>query len=154
MQNEKSDIEKLLAEGHTVQIKPQGYSMYPMFIPGRDEAVISPVSPGEARRGDVVLYRRESGILVLHRVWKRKPDGLYMVGDNQTEIEGPLKETQIKGILRAFVRKGRYTEATHPVYRAASRIWLFLRPMRHPVMAAGAAAKKAACNLAGRIKRK
>ena len=39
----KYDIEQLLATGHPIRIKPQGYSMYPLFIPGRDEAVIEPV---------------------------------------------------------------------------------------------------------------
>lgn len=134
MQNKKADIEKLLKEGNTIQLKPRGYSMYPLFIPGRDEAVIAPADPAKLKRGDVVLYRRETGILVLHRICRRKKEGFYMVGDNQTEIEGPLKETQIKGILVAFVRNGRYTEVTHPFYRITSRIWLFLRPWRHPIM--------------------
>ena len=38
----KISPEELLAEGRTIQIKPQGYSMYPLFIPGRDSAVIAP----------------------------------------------------------------------------------------------------------------
>ena len=33
-------IEQLLADGQTIKIKPQGYSMYPLFVPGRDEACI------------------------------------------------------------------------------------------------------------------
>lgn len=68
---QKADIEKLLAEGNTIQLHPQGYSMYPMFCPGRDEAIISPVQDAsELKRGDVVLYRRDGGILVLHRIYK------------------------------------------------------------------------------------
>ena len=43
------DIEQLLAEGKTIRIKPQGYSMYPLFVPGRDEASIehTDFSPGK-----------------------------------------------------------------------------------------------------------
>lgn len=143
MQKDKVDIEELLNQGTVIQIHPEGYSMYPMFIPGRDEAVIQKAVLAELKRGDVVLYRRKSGMLVLHRIWKRKQDGFYMVGDNQTEIEGPLEESQIKGILRAFIRKGRRIEVTQPIYRAASRLWLFLRPFRHPIMKAAAIGKKA-----------
>ena len=29
-----------LLENHTIQVQPQGYSMYPLFVPGRDSAVI------------------------------------------------------------------------------------------------------------------
>ena len=36
MAEEQIDIEQLLRDGYTIQIKPQGYSMYPMFVPDRD----------------------------------------------------------------------------------------------------------------------
>lgn len=128
---QKSDIEKLLIEGNTVQLHPQGYSMYPMFMPGRDEAIIAPVGDSsKLKRGDVVLYRRDSGILVLHRICKVNKNGFYLVGDNQTEVEGPLRTEQIKGILRAFIRKGKEISANNRMYRLASRAWLFLRPVR------------------------
>ena len=127
------DIEQLLAEGVTVQIRPNGYSMYPMFLPGRDEALIAPAEPDKLKRGDVALYRRDGSILVLHRIWKRKQDGFYFVGDNQAEVEGPLRPDQVKGILTAFIRKGRKISVHNPIYRLAAGIWLFLRPVRNPV---------------------
>ena len=84
------DIEQLLKNGSAVKLKPQGYSMYPLFLPGRDEAVIEHCVPSELHRGDVILYRRVQGILVLHRICRITRDGFYLVGDNQTEVEGPL----------------------------------------------------------------
>ena len=145
MTDRKADVEKLLAKGKTIQIKPQGYSMYPMFVPERDQAVIAPVRVDKLKRGDVVLYRRTSGTLVLHRILKRGPEGFYMVGDNQDEVEGPLSETQIMGRLIRFVRKGRTYSVTNPVYQAAAGIWLFLRPVRMPIMRVCAFFKKIVC---------
>lgn len=142
MSQEKIEIETLLTEGHTVQIKPQGYSMYPMFIPGRDEAVIERAEPEKLRRGDVVLYRRESGILVLHRIFRIKNGGFYMVGDNQSEVEGPLKACQIKGKLIGFIRNGRHISADNPIYIFASRVWLLARPLRPAVSGSVAAVKR------------
>ncbi len=55
------DIEQLLKNGSAVKLKPQGYSMYPLFLPGRDEAVIEHCVPSELHRGDVILYRRVQG---------------------------------------------------------------------------------------------
>lgn len=130
MDQEKVDIERLLEQGQQVQIHPQGYSMYPMFIPGRDEAILQKADPAKLKKGDVVLYRRESGILVLHRICKKKKNAFYMVGDNQHEVEGPLKEEQMKGILIGFIRNGKYRSAKNPIYLLASRFWLFLRPLR------------------------
>ena len=95
MQTEaKISPEELLAEGRTIQIKPQGYSMYPLFVPGRDSAVIAPpekrgrdsavIAPPEKngrqganlryRRGDVVLYRGEGQKLILHRICRLKKE--------------------------------------------------------------------------------
>lgn len=46
------DIEQLLKNGSAVKLKPQGYSMYPLFLPGRDEAVIEHCVPSELHRGE------------------------------------------------------------------------------------------------------
>lgn len=126
----KIDIEKLLAQGNSVQFKPQGYSMYPLFVPGRDEAVVAPVNPERLKRGDVVLYRRDGDILVLHRIWKRKGEEFYLVGDNQKEIEGPLRPDQMKGILVQIIRKGRSFSTKNVLYRFFAALWLLLRPLR------------------------
>ena len=140
------DIEKLLQEGNNICIKPQGYSMYPVFVPGRDEAIIEPMAGKKLRRGDVVLYRRDKdveygGILVIHRIWKVKKDGVYLVGDNQKEIEGPLRFDQIKGMMVGMNRKGTYISVKNPVYRILTGGWLWLRPVR-PVISKTVAAVK------------
>ena len=84
----------------------------------------------KAKRGDVLLYRRQEGILVLHRVYRRTKDGLYMVGDNQTEIEGPLALSQVRGKMIAVRRNGKSFSTGNPLYVIFSRIWLILRPFR------------------------
>lgn len=126
----KYEIEQLLEAGKAVQIYPKGYSMYPMFVPGRDAAVIKKAQISRLRRADVVLYRRKEGILVLHRIAKRKGNDFYMVGDNQVNLEGPLEAEQIKGILLSFVRNGRTISVRNPIYRGCASLWLMLRPLR------------------------
>ena len=139
----KYDIEELLGQGRTVQIEPQGYSMYPLFVPGRDKAVVAPIGDmKKLRRGDVVLYRRDESILVLHRIWKRRTEGFYLVGDNQREIEGPLRPDQMKGILVEIVQKGRRFSVKNPVYWVLFRIWLILRPFRPVISKAVAKGKR------------
>ena len=123
------DIEQLLASGTTIKIKPQGYSMYPLFVPGRDEACIEHTDFSSLKRGDVILYRRDKSILVLHRIWKITNNSLYMVGDNQTEIEGPLRADQVRGKLTAFVHNGKFVNVKNPIYRFTSTLWLFLRSL-------------------------
>ena len=124
------DIEALLSGGQSIQLYPQGYSMYPLLVPGRDEVILSPLPERVLRRGDVALYRRDTGILVLHRIWRCKEDGYYMVGDNQTEIEGPLALSQVRGKMIAVIRNGKSFSTGNPLYVIFSRIWLILRPFR------------------------
>ena len=126
----KYDLEQLLKDGYSIRIHPQGYSMYPLFIPKRDEAVIEPVDVNTLRRNDVVPYRRDSGILVLHRILKTNLEGIRLVGDNQTEIEGPLRADQIKGRLCPVIRNGHEISVRSVPYRFLTSLWLFLRPLR------------------------
>lgn len=142
MGRNKADIERLLEQGQPVRIKPQGYSMYPMFVPGRDEAVLEKADCERLRKGDVVLYRRDGSILVLHRICRIRKGMFYMVGDNQKEVEGPLRADQIRGVLTGFVRKGRLISVKNPVYLMASGLWLFLRPVRPAFTRPAAAVKR------------
>lgn len=128
--SDKIDLEQLLWEGTIIRIKPQGYSMYPLFIPGRDEALIRQADSTDCHRNDVVLYRRDQGILVLHRICRITSDGFYMVGDNQYDVEGPLRQEQIIGKLIAVNRNNREFSVKNPLYQFVSSLWLFLLPVR------------------------
>ncbi|MBP7174684.1 MAG: S24/S26 family peptidase [Thermoclostridium sp.] len=142
MYERKTDILKLLEQGEVIQIQPKGYSMYPMLIPERDSVIIKRVEPETLKRGDVVLFRRDEGILVLHRIWKVKPEGVFLVGDNQEAIEGPIRKEQIKGLLVAFIRKGRKISVKNPFYRLYRIAWLIPPTLRFRI-----------CKLGGRLLR-
>lgn len=144
MQNgiQGQDIEEILASGRAVQIKPQGYSMYPVIVPGRDEVIVQKEDPARLRRGDVALYRRDGSILVIHRIVRKNEKGYYMAGDNQTEMEGPLRPDQIRGKMVALIRNGKEIDVRSLSYRIPCSIWLAMRPVRRPVSLAVAAIKR------------
>lgn len=139
---QKIDVVQMLQNGHTVQIKPQGYSMYPFFVPGRDEAIIEPYSEQKLRRGDVILYRRVGSILVLHRICRVREDGYYLVGDNQVQVEGPIPKEQVHGLMIEYIRKGRKRSVKNIKYRFLSGIWLWMRPIRFCITKPGAWVKR------------
>lgn len=124
------DLEQLLLDGCTIQLKPQGYSMYPLFISGRDEALIERVPISTFKKGDVALYRRDKSILVLHRICRIDTSGFYMVGDNQSEVEGPLRPDQLRGKLVGVIRNGHSFSVENRIYRILSTLWLFMLPVR------------------------
>ncbi len=148
-EKEKKCIEELLQQAETVQVAPEGYSMYPMFVPGRDKAVLKQADTTQLKKGDVILYRRPGSILVLHRICRHTSEGFFMVGDNQVEVEGPLAEEQIIGVLTGFVRKGRLISVHNPLYVLYAGIWLFLRPVRRPLQITAAFMKRIVRKLKG-----
>ena len=56
-----------LARGETVRVRVQGVSMLPWLREG-DQVCIRPSAGRLPRRGDVVLFRRAPGRLILHRI--------------------------------------------------------------------------------------
>ena len=133
--DKKTDILELLQQNKTIQLKPQGRSMLPLLEPGRDEVILRRVESADLRRGQVLLYRGQLGVLTLHRVWKVTSDGVYFVGDSQVEVEGPVSANVIYGTMCGYIRKGKQHSVTEPMYRLVYGMWLFLRPIRARIVA-------------------
>ena len=55
--DEHSAVIRTLKE-NDIKIKPKGYSMYPLFVPGRDYAVITHIEPDKLKKGDASSLRR------------------------------------------------------------------------------------------------
>ncbi len=133
---DKKDLEELLKAGTPVGFYPQGNSMRPTIVPGRDSVIVEPLTDKKVKRGDVLLFRRPNtapvypGKLILHRVWKVKKDGIYMVGDNEKQVEGPLPTEVFLGIMTEFHRKSKTIKASNLWYRFLTGTWLILRPIR------------------------
>lgn len=84
-----------------------GSSMAPFLVSGRDSVLLTR-PPETLRRGDIALYRRESGAYVLHRVHHRERDGSYaMLGDAQQTIEHGVRRAQIIAVVQSAKRKGK-----------------------------------------------
>lgn len=129
MSKEKYDVEALLKEGATVQFPIQGWSMYP-FLHHLDIVTVEPIDDCLLKVNDVVLYRRINGPLVLHRIHRIQNDNIWLCGDNQFELEGPIKIHQIIGILSAFQNQKEYVSVNSKSYRVKSSVWRFIRPFR------------------------
>lgn len=131
------DIEDLLQENSSVVISPDGWSMYPLLIPrvSAVELVAWSYRTEALRRGDVVLFRsEETNHLVLHRICRVKQEGIYLVGDNQTRVEGPVAIDSVLAKMIAFQPNQKnntnWISCKHIGYRFQWRIWMCLRPFR------------------------
>ena len=130
MSSEEKKIEDILLPGITVRIRPIGNSMRPLIHADRDTVFLVKADPAKLAVGDLVLYRREYGALVLHRIISIKKGMLYLSGDNNYEIEGPLAPEQIIGVTTEITRAGKIIKTTDPLYRLYILLWPGSRPLR------------------------
>jgi len=128
-------IEPLLREGYRFKICPVGKSMVPFLCGGRDEAVLSiPDSEYKYKRNDIVLYKIENGIFVLHRICRISKKGIFTLGDGNTGVEGPLKREEILALVDYIIRKGKTIRKNDRMYILLVNIWRFIRPFRPAVI--------------------
>lgn len=124
---------ELINEGKEVPLLITGSSMAPFLVHQRDTIIISkPDKP--FKKGDMVFYIRPSGQYVMHRIQRIDKEGnLYIIGDNQVEIEGPLPPTCVFGIIYKIIRKGKVMDKNHFWWFFFEKIWINLIPFRHGI---------------------
>jgi len=124
-------IEEKLRAGGRVSLMASGVSMLPMLKHQRDTVVLGPAT-GTLLVNDVVLYRREGGQFVLHRVVGLESNGNYILcGDNQFVLEHHINHKQVVGRLVGFIRNGRRISCTSPWYKAYVLLLPVLRFLKH-----------------------
>lgn len=125
-----SVLREIAEEGKVVSMRIAGSSMSPFLCHNRDYIYFTKPDR-ELRRGDMVFYQRDTGQYVMHRIYKVGPEGYYMVGDAQTEIEGPLRREQIFARIIKVKRKGRILEPGSFWWEFFEHVWIRIIPFRH-----------------------
>ena len=124
------DIKNIIDGGASFPLIVTGNSMSPFFVHMRDTVFITKPK-GNFKKGDIVFYIRDTGQFVMHRVHHIDKEGyIYMVGDAQSEIEGPLEQSCIFGIVKKAVRKGKYIGQSDGIWKFFEKIWIRIVPIR------------------------
>ena len=106
-----------------------GNSMSPFLVHGRDTVYLSRLDR-PAKRGDVLLYKRDSGAYILHRVYKVEKDSYTMVGDAQTQLEQGIRQDQIIAIMTSALRKGKLQKKGSFWWEFFEKLWIRIIPLR------------------------
>ena len=122
-----------MVDGKEVSMLVFGSSMAPFLIHARD-MIYFKKPDRELQKGDIVFFRRKSGQFVMHRIWKIRPEGYYIVGDAQTQIEGPVKREQIFALITKVRRKEKWLEPGDFWWEFFEHVWLHMIPLRRGIM--------------------
>lgn len=129
-----SALRELTEQGKEVSLLISGNSMSPFMIHQRD-TICFKKPDRELRKGDMVFYQRMNGQFIMHRIWKVKADGFYIVGDAQQEIEGPIAREQIFAFVTKVKRKGKWIGPGDFWWEFFEHVWINMVPVRRYVRA-------------------
>lgn len=121
----------MLESGKSVKFTVVGNSMYPIFRSDVEKVMV--VKAEKVKKYDVILYRRDDGSYVLHRVVGKGKLGFKLCGDNQTLIEYPVKRENVIAVMTSFERNGREISRNNIWYVLYSFFWCFSIRLRPPL---------------------
>lgn len=122
-----------LKERGRASLTVTGNSMYPMLQNCRDQVELVPVSYRQERK-DVILYCRDNGQYILHRIISLTRDGYICCGDNQFEEEF-VRHDQLLAVVDGFTRNEKKYSLRHPGYRLYADVWVGLFSARRYLLA-------------------
>lgn len=128
------EVCRLLDQGQQhVAVPVTGGSMIPFLHNGDTVYLDLPDTP--LRKGDVVLYTRENGQYILHRIKKINKDGSFiMVGDAQQALERLPRRDMIHARVTSARHRGALIMPGQPRWWFYSHVWLAVVPVRHRLM--------------------
>ena len=130
----KSSYEQELKNRGELIYTTTGMSMRPFLRSGEDLMVIEAKKEIRCRVRDVVLYRRDSGKYVLHRIMAVRKDDYVLCGDNCWQLEPGIRRDQVLGVLTDVIRNGKKCSVSAPAYRLAVMAWWVGYPVRAAVL--------------------
>lgn len=124
----KGNIEEMLFSEGVYVTTTVGVSMFPLLRNRRDNVVILPIKES-LKKYDIPLYKRGNEY-VLHRIVDIKDNEYIIRGDNCDNKEYGITDKDIIGVLKGVYRDNVYIDANNPLYKAYSRIVVFMHPAR------------------------
>ena len=125
-------LEELTFSNKTVGIPISGNSMAPFLISQRDYVIFQkPNRP--LKKGDVVFFQRDSGEYILHRISRIRGNMYYILGDAQTQSEGPIRKDQIFGLVTKIRRKNKWIDQKDFWWQFFEKVWIRIIPLRPAV---------------------
>lgn len=121
---QRGKIEQCLQEIGYAVVPINGTSMWPLLKEGKSRVQLIPLDGKSLKKGDIVLYQREDGNLVLHRIIKSGERGSFLVcGDHQWKLEEQIGEDQILAVAEGFYKNGHYIDDKTRWYQFYKVIW-------------------------------
>lgn len=126
-------LEEIIRDGGHMTLCVSGSSMNPFLVHGRDSVRLIKCRPQDFKKGRILLFKRFSGELVLHRIKRVLSDGsLIMNGDAQVWCE-QISPSQAIAAVSAVECDGKLIPCSSVTYRTKVFLWQLLFPIRSQI---------------------
>lgn len=115
-------IKMAIKDGGSFRLYPRGTSMLPLLREGIDSVVLTEAEE-VVKKYDVLLYKRDNGQYVMHRVIGINSCGYVLCGDNCCVKESGITKRHIIAVVKGIYRANSYIPVTDIRYRLYTRIW-------------------------------
>ncbi len=117
-------LENTVKDGGCVPLAVTGSSMMPFLKEGRDVVWLRKCTEADFERGKILLFRRDNGAFILHRIREILPDNkLLMNGDAQYWCE-TINKSQVIAVVSEIERDGKKKPCSR------NFLWHILKPLR------------------------
>ena len=134
---------QVLSSGHGIRFRARGFSMRP-FIHDGDLLEVQTLEHRPVERGDILLFECNQRMVVHRVVESPSQDGegrLLTQGDARLVPDGAVPLGDVFGRVVWVEKFGRRAFTDALWWRAASRVWLGLAPLRGALFRLGSALK-------------
>lgn len=118
-------IDTAFEESGEFELVVTGTSMQPFLVDRRDRVLLAKCQVSNVKKGDILLYTRSDGSLVLHRVYRVCRDSTFeIVGDNQWQLEKGVPQGCVVARVTKCVRNGKVIVCGKSFLDRLMKLWL------------------------------
>lgn len=127
--NNQCNYRKIINDKGFIVTTIVGISMYPLLRQRKDSVHIIKIEK-PLKKNDVILYQRNDGKYVLHRLILIKNGKYVFCGDNQWQKEYGITDNHIIGLMTGYYRKEKYHSVNTVSFKFYTMIITLTRPLR------------------------
>lgn len=120
---------EVIGNGGSFELVVTGSSMAPTLTDMHDKVSLVSAETRPPKRNDILLYRRDNGQYVLHRMLRRRGNVCTVNGDAQTQTE-KITDAQIIAVVQSVCVKDKWYSVDSVGNRLYVFFWRLTRPIR------------------------
>ena len=124
---------ELLPQVESLPLTVSGHSMSPFLVEDRDVVQLCKIDK-PLKVGQMVLYNRDNGQYILHRICKIDNESYSMIGDAHDVVEHGIRREQIIATVKSVERKSKKLAPGDLLWDFFEKFWIRVIPFRKSLM--------------------